>query len=183
MGYSLISFSENMSKKDILESINNIIFMDTDNKISKILWVNDSICKNYDDASASLKTIVNSKYDAFAIRYLKVAKIRRSKELEELEQKYNTVFGELRKLSEMNYVKGLKINYITCKNCGSKLKKEYVYRDYCPLCGECLLPKSYQYKLKRTETKLRQIEEEKRKEEEKLRMESHKVEWLVLVNT
>lgn len=183
MGYNLISFSENKSKSDILESINNVISMVTNKKISKINWINDSICKNYEDASASLKTIINSEYDAFAVRYLKVAKVRRSKELEDLEQKYNTVFGELRKLSEMNYVKGLKINYVTCKNCGSKLKKEYVYRDYCPLCGECLLPKAYQNKLKSTERKLKQIEEELNKEKERLRMESNKVEWLVLVNT
>lgn len=75
-------------------------------------------------------------------------------------------------------VSALKASYIGCPKCGSKLAKEYLSGEYCPLCRTDLRSKTKQETLAKYQEKSKAIIKAIQAEEEKQRR-NRKVRWLI----
>ena len=100
---------------------------------SGIRWIDSVICNSYDAAQKYIESIDSGWYDQLAVRYHVTPK---SKKLDELRNIVQTTMKKYRDAESALYADGVKSAFIGCKKCGSKLNREYVKRNTCPLCGQ-----------------------------------------------
>ena len=98
--------------------------------------------------------------------------------MEKISDRISETAKKARAYAEEHSVKKLKAAFIGCPQCGSKLRREHLRSDFCPLCHTDLCSNTTLERLKRFRT----VEEELR---EKLKQEQIKqkklasVKWLV----
>lgn len=88
-------------------------------------------------------------------------KTRREKELEKM-QAYENAYG----------ISSFSAKFVGCAECGSKLSKEHLRGNRCPVCGTDLRSKTTLDTLKRYQTKIRELAKAAREEEETCRKKS-----------
>lgn len=144
-----------------------------------IRWLeNEPICLNYETAKNVIRQFDNGWYDQLAIRYYAPDSGFMTKKYTALCEKVEAAY---KAYCDKNYIwaKRLKAEYVGCKTCGSKLKREYITTNKCPVCRADLRP----------ETTLKAVEAayerwKKAQEEEKKYKNVHakkKVMWLVKI--
>ena len=100
--------------------------------------------------------------------------------MEELQRKLKDLQNARQKYRQEHSVHIFKAKYVGCEGCGSKLNKEHLVGEKCPLCRTDLRSKTTIEKLEWYDTKERQIiskiESEKEKQSKKA-----KVKWLIKI--
>lgn len=112
--------------------------------MSKIRWLKRTPLDDVDAADEYLKKNDSGWYDCLAVRYkepLDNAKLR------EAQRKVNAAWAKVRTMEQEKYVDFLKSQFISCKECGSKLNRIFLAKpgmrvNKCPVCGAELRPKS-----------------------------------------
>lgn len=98
----------------------------------------------YEDQEAAEKAIEGldrGDYDQLAVRYY---------EYQKNDTKARQALCEKIKITRANYddkqmtiwAAGLKAEFVSCRKCGSKLKREYIKQNHCPVCHADLRPES-----------------------------------------
>lgn len=80
-------------------------------------------------------------YDQLAVKFLEPVLGFTDKKVEELRAKERTALDAYHAKDSV-WAKGLKAEYVSCKTCGSKLRRQYIQTNYCPLCRKDLRPES-----------------------------------------
>lgn len=125
-------------------------------------------------------------YDQLAVTYYDIDPNRltsvKYKSLYERFLKENTKVNDLERTL---YPKTISAAFIGCKTCGSKLNKEFLLTNKCPVCGEDLRPKAMLNNIKWHKNKAKEILSERNEELNRLRTKAMKskecVRWLVKV--
>lgn len=117
-------------------------------------------------------------YDDHAVRFYDYSGATKTAKIEEYETKVVELLKGLREYKNEHSVHTFKANHIGCPKCGSKLNKEYLSGEHCPLCRTDLRSKTTLDKIKWFEEKI--ADYRKRIETEKMKQRKNvKIKWLV----
>ena len=107
-----------------------------------IRWLdNTAVYGDYGLAEQGIKANDRGWYDCLAVKFMEPVKGFTTEKLEQLKAKARDAGDAYRKKNDV-LANCLKAEYIGCKACGSKLKREYIHTNYCPLCRSDLRPMS-----------------------------------------
>lgn len=107
-----------------------------------IRWLDGiAICGDRQMAETVIEQNDRGWYDCLAVKYLEPVRSFNDKKLEQLQQKRRDALDAYHKKDAV-WVRGLKAEYVGCRKCGSKMKREYIRTNRCPLCGSDLRPES-----------------------------------------
>jgi transposase len=121
---------------------------------------------------------VDGQYKGIAVRYYDYSKCKETKKIETLKQRIAENQAKKREYIKAHSVRAFKAEYVGCSCCGSKLKKELLRSERCPVCYEDLRAKSTLDRIqcfdKKEKELLAQIDAEKQKDKK-----NASVKWLV----
>lgn len=107
-----------------------------------IRWMEKGgICSDYDSAQRFIEANDHGWYDQLAVRYYEADRGFENAKVKELKKKEADAWAAYRE-KDKPWAEGLKAEFVSCRNCGSKLKREYIHTNNCPLCRKDLRPES-----------------------------------------
>ena len=105
-----------------------------------IRWLdNVPVCEDYESAREAISRRDKGWYDQLAVRYYRPVR-KPQKGLTALEDKEKDAREKLLAVDRVIWAAGLKAEYVGCRGCGSKLKRQYIKANRCPVCGADLRP-------------------------------------------
>lgn len=180
-----VSYKESISKESILAELDDYVlrmtWQESSHGIDTIRWYENTVCSDYDSAREFLDNHREYDYDSLAVRYKCIDKEKSSKKLDELKVKCNEVYKKYTEMNKKVVFKEFKSQYIGCKNCGSKLNKDYLNSNKCPLCYYDMRSETLLNQIKNLENKLNDLNLQIKEETKKLNEKYGKVYWLVKV--
>lgn len=93
--------------------------------------------------------------------------VKTTKRLINLKERRKNEISKLNNYAKEHSVSTFKASYISCPECGSKINKEYIHYDRCPLCKTDLRSETTKKTLARYKDNIKQIEKQIRTEEQK----------------
>lgn len=187
-------YPERVDRKKISQEINSYISYETRQEggsglLHPIRWIEDcGILTDYDAAEKYISEHDNGWYDALAVRYYVVdERLLSSQKLMQLNKQQAELYKKYTEKNEARYVDSVSTAYIGCKQCGSKLSREYLKKmnshvNHCPLCNADLRSVTTQNSIaalkKRLDSCREQVNTETKKLEVKMRKKAS-VRWLV----
>lgn len=108
-----------------------------------IEWMDHfAICKNREEAEELIKRYDNGWYDQRAARYYEPEPVFNNKTFASLKEKSTKMFDAYMDKDRVIWAKEQKAEYVSCRHCGSKLKRDLIRVNRCPVCGKDLRPES-----------------------------------------
>lgn len=118
-----------------------------------IRWLdNVGICADYDAARQVIKSKDRGWYDQLAVRFYEPVRGFSDKTLEALREKERVALDAYH-AKDCIWAKGVKAEFVSCKTCGSKLKRELISSNRCPLCSNDLRPETFIARVKAAESR------------------------------
>lgn len=115
-----------------------------------IRWLEDGgICEDADAAEAFITAHDRGNYDQLAVRYYFHIDPKDSKALQALKDRHFRAFQRWKDMQTELWASGLKADYVGCRACGSKLKRELLKTNSCPVCHCDMRPNSLLDAIKR----------------------------------
>lgn len=190
MGHNISfrTYPEHVNKKAVQaewdEYVSHVTWQEGGHGLDKsIHWI-DHVCNNYEEAEKYINDHDSGWYDQLAVKYREYPEMAPTKALMALRKRLETEAAKETAYYEAHSIAAFKAEYVGCPNCGSKLKKDLMKKNSCPLCGTDLRSKTTLDTLKRyAENKkalTKQIAAEERKMEQKAVKQST-IRWLVKV--
>lgn len=183
-----LTYDEKISKGQIEAEINHYVSGRTIEEgghglNDPIRWHEKTICDDYDRACDFLKDL-DRPYSQLAVRYRVYPKIEPSATLTNLEARLSAERQKRVDYAKKHSVSTFKADYIGCPKCGSKLKKELLPGENCPLCRGDLRGKTTLDTLAKYAQNIEELTDkivaEKRKIQEKM-IKKSTVKWLVKI--
>lgn len=185
-------YSIKTSKQAIFAEINSYVehvtWAEGGSGIDRIRWLETKVCTNYDEALEYLESHDKGWYDCLAVQYKKYpdTKLEPSKKMTDLAQKINAERVKSADYEKAHSVKTFKADFVGCSSCGSKLKRELLQTEKCPLCKTDLRGKTTLETLAKYKAKIEEMidmQETERKNQqaayEKKQEKNAEIRWLV----
>lgn len=119
-------------KRDIIE----IVYNSGDGYgTENIRMPTNKIFNSYEDAKNYTYAADKGYYDGIAIKYRNISALADTNIISELRAKRLDIMSKKNKYVEEHSVKKHKASYISCQSCGSKLNKDKLKNERCPLCN------------------------------------------------
>ena len=132
----------------------------------------------YEEARAYIESLDNRWYEGYAVKFYDYSKVEDTAKIKVLRDKIIETKNNKREYIAEHSVKSFKAAYIGCAKCGSKLSREHLNNDKCPLCHNDLRSESTLQRInsfdKRIEEYNKKIHQEQQKQKKKA-----EIEWLV----
>ena len=148
-----------------------------------IRWI-DHICANEEEAEEYIKNHDRGWYDQLAVKFREHPKTEPSKALVSLMERRANEAKKYSDYAKAHSVSTFKAEYIGCPKCGSKLKRELLRGDWCPLCRAELRSKTTIETLDRYSKNILELDKKIRAEEKKQAEKNAAkatVKWLVKI--
>ena len=177
---------ENVNKKAFADDIDNYVRQHTRGEgghglSDPIRWL-DHVCNNREDAMDYIKRHDKGWYDQLAVKYYDYPKLEPTKTMLTLQERLRAEQTKRVAYAQAHAVSTFKAEYISCPECGSKLKRPLLKSNSCPLCHAEMRSKTTMETLQRYDANIkelqRKVKEEELKMQEKMRKQA-KVMWLV----
>lgn len=143
----------------------------------------DKTFDNRDMASQELDRLGNNSfYGAFAVKYYEYPQIDKTTKELDFERRIKETRDKLVAYREKTNVKNFKAQYIGCSKCGSKLNKDFLSYNTCPLCRNSLESETTRNTIKGYEEKIKDLQEQMYQEHLRVELKNKskaKVKWLV----
>lgn len=185
-------YNVKMSKDAIFADINSYVehvtWQEGGSGIDRIRWLETKVCANYEEAESYLESHDKGWYDCLAVQYKEYprANLEPSKKMTDLAQKIDAERTKCADYEKAHSVKAFKAEFVGCSSCGSKLKKELLNTEFCPLCRADLRGKTTLETLKKYKAKIAELKEnlevERKKQKadyEKKQEKNAETRWLV----
>lgn len=178
-------FSVKDNAKQIASEIDYVVYYGGGHIHACDITFIDKVLPDYDSAVEYIESLNKKVTELVAVKYICVnlSKDEYSKKLKDLELKYYETLSKYNKLESTVYALGLKSDVVICRHCGTKIKKEYIESNYCPLCKQDMRNKTLLTQKERLKNKLNQldlaIKEERKRLNEKSKNKEEK--WVVRV--
>lgn len=148
----------------------------------QIHWLNKTF-NTHDDANNYIEKYYNNGYyEQVAVKYLEYPKNIQTKQFKDLNKRYIKSLMKYNELSSKIHYKNVKAQFVSCPNCLSKINKNFISSNSCPICQGEMRPKSTLEMIARHKTVLKdlsnQILVEKISFEQKAKKQA-KIKWLV----
>lgn len=189
MGHNIryADYAENVNKKKVQDDWNNYVahedWQEGASGASPIRWINQT-CDSYEAAENFIKSHDNGWYDCLAVKYRSFSKVKPSAKFLELEERVAKCRAALNEKTSKFHFADVKSEFIGCKNCGSKIAKAFLKRNYCPVCNADMRPASTLSSIEAAQTALKKAEATLKAEREKFNQkckEKAEIRWLVKI--
>ena len=179
-------YPENCNKKAVEREIDAYVKRQTYEEgghglNSPIRWIDDHIYDGPEQAREAIESLDRGWYDQLAVKYRQLPNAISNKKLDDLRRKASETYKTLSALDREIAVKGFKAQLVTCKKCGSKLNKDYLNSNYCPLCRADMRADTTQKRLAALRKKYKELQGAIRKEEEALATKKGRVMWMIKI--
>lgn len=148
-----------------------------------IRW-HDEVCDDYASAMDFISRHDKGWYDQLAVKFRRFDKPLNSKRLDELKAQLRETSDKQRELENKVAFTEFKAQYISCKKCGSKLNKDYIKSNFCPMCRNDMRSDTTKNAIAKLKEKYETLVAAVREEEKKLaqkKAKDAKVYWLVKI--
>lgn len=172
------------SKEDILAELNEHVKHETYHEggsgIGSIRWYND-VCSSFNDAIKFLERYDKGWYDQLAVKYKSLPNGVSNRKLDTLRDRLKVLNVKYREINSNLEFKSFKASLISCKNCNSKLNKDYLNNNYCPLCRNDLRSDTIKQKINDLKNRIDALNKDIQVEEDLLTDKKGVVKWLVKI--
>lgn len=171
-------YDEKVSKAVVMADIREHAEQDGDGYASRFTWHdNTAPFESYEKAKEFIDAVDRNWYDDHAVKFKDYSGIKSTK-IDEYEAKIAELTKAQAEYIKSHSVKTFQAEFIGCKKCGSKLSKNYLHADQCPLCRSDLRSQTTLDKIKWYHDKI--IDYRKRVDAEQKKQSSKaKIKWLV----
>ena len=179
MGHIVDYFSEkeNVDKREVEREIAAVARRNGDGWNGPMHWHPDvKPLKNYDEAEKWIQEHDKGWYDDHAVRYISHENVKPTKKMGEIQNKIQEIRMTKESYRLAHSVKNRKSEYIGCPECGSKLRREYLQSDHCPLCRTDLRSQTVLDALTGYDKRIKKAQEQLQEEKEK---QPGEVRWLI----
>lgn len=172
-------FPESTPKREIGDIVCKIVARSGDRYgTDKIHFFDDPICENVSAAHEYIKERDHEFYGGYAVRYYDFSNVKDPKKVAELEDKILKTMASKRAFAEAHSVKKQKAAFVGCPKCGSRLSRERMRGNDCPLCWTDLRSESTLKKLASYDERIKEYNS--KIDQERLKNKKYaKVMWLV----
>lgn len=181
MGHRIckLSVPENCDRKVVLDKICDHAKLEGDGYSGPIHW-HDEInpLPNRKAAEEWIQEHDNGRYDDHAVRYYDHTQASITPKIKDLQAKNAELTLKLSQYTTANSVKCRKSEFIGCPCCGSKLARNRLHTEFCPLCKTDLRSKTTLNTIAEYHAKMKTNCEKIAKEQEKQKA-ARRVLWLV----
>lgn len=170
-------FKRDVDKEAVYERIREICEREHgDNYCSTIKWHSNEVYQDYSEAENAIHDMEIGRYNDHAVLFIDRTSTKPTKAMQAVEDRIKAVQQKRNEYAEKCHVKHRNADFIGCKMCGSKLKREYLRSNKCPLCGSDLRSESVIKKLGDYDVKLDDLGKKYR---ELAKKQPGEVMWLV----
>lgn len=181
MGHCIMCepLAESYSKREIVDLVINHVAHSGDRYgTDNVRFPTDKIFENREAAEQYINSIDKGWYDGIAVKYLDFSDVKDSSKTKDLQEKINEVAAKKKEYVAAHSVKAQKAAYIGCPECGSKLNKERLRGESCPLCSTDLRAASTLERIASFDNRINEYRKKIKAEKEKDKKKA-KVMWLV----
>ena len=171
-------YPENTPKQKIIDDVVKTVSRSGDGYGTDRITFRDVVCDNISVAQTYINDNDNAFYGGLAVKYYDFSNVKNNKKVEELEKKISETLVKKNEFAVAHSVKSQKAAFIGCPRCGSKLSRERLYGNNCPLCGKELRAQSTLERLKGYDNRISEYKKQIAQEQLKNKKKA-KVMWLV----
>ena len=182
-----MTFDVKTSKKEIENECNKIAERSSDyggGLPGKIRWIDSKVFKDREEAVDYIDR-TSGNYEQIAVKFLEFdGKIEPSSKMISLKARFDAELDKQEEYSKKHSVKTFKAAHIGCPNCGSKLNRELLKNEKCPLCNTDLRSKTTLEALAKYVANANAIQAQYKEEEIKNKeryLKKAKEKWLVKI--
>lgn len=175
-------YPEKVNKKNVQEEWDEYVRMEdwqegASGLVNPIRWI-DKIYATEEEAHKAIEEMDRGWYDQLAVKFYNPITFS-NKKTEELHTVTSDAYKEYTKRNTELYANTITSALITCKGCNSKLAREYLKSNHCPVCRAELRP---EHMLKRIAAAERKYQTALKNEKEyTLKHAKKEICWLVKI--
>lgn len=143
----------------------------------RMTWHDNKVYGDYDEAVDAIDAFDNGWYDDHAVLFRDCGK-QENATIRRLQKQIEDTRKKMEDYIAANHIANRKSALIGCPHCASKLSREYLKGDYCPLCRTDLRSDTVLSRIQGYKDKIADWEKKIRAEKKKLG-EKAPVKWLV----
>lgn len=137
MGHTIqhYDYPGNADKKKVEQELANYVAkrcFQEGGHLSKIRWIDSEPCANEDEAHEKIERLDKGWYDCIAVKYYDTCNVPETEKIKTLRAASTQAYRKCNELSAAFHFANAKSEYIGCKNCGSKIARKYLRRNFCP---------------------------------------------------
>jgi hypothetical protein len=140
----IFTYDFNTSKKSIVSDCEDYARRNSDGGgLAFDIKFEDRLFDNYEKAREYLtKKSESSWYYCGAVQYLEYPKLSETKHYQDLKQRLDEWSKKLDDLDSNIHYANVKASFVSCPTCNSKINREYIKWNYCPICRNDMRPKT-----------------------------------------
>lgn len=179
------TYSENHDKRKVEYELDNYVKHQTYEEggsglAHPIKWIGSTVHPDYNAAVEAIKELDNGWYDQIAVLYKEKLPEATSGRRDELRARLADTNAKFNELNNQIAAQTFKAQFVGCRKCGSKINREYVKSNFCPVCRTDMRSDTTLARLKGYKEKAEKLSSELRKEEQKLAAKGN-TKWLVKI--
>ena len=105
-----------------------------------IRWLDGTIYEDEDAAEKAIERLDRGWYDQLAVKFYRPVSGKKTQKKTELEKKVKETCDDYTSKNSVIWAAGVKAEYVGCRNCGSKMKRDLIRSNCCPVCHGDLRP-------------------------------------------
>ena len=154
-----LDFAENTSEKSMTSEVLSAVSQSGDGYgTESIRFDQSTVCKSYDDAVDWINRHDRGGfYSGVAVRFYDYGEVKPTKKMEQIQERIRKTQKNLDDYITAHSIKNLKASFIGCPNCGSKLRRDLIKSECCPLCNTDLLSETTRDNIKGYQEKIRAL--------------------------
>lgn len=190
MGHNILhrEYEENVNKKEVQNYWDDYVskegWQEGASGLNRpIRWI-DHICADREEAEQYIASHDRGWYDQLAVKFWEYPKVEPSKTLLNLKKRRAAEAEKYSAYAKAHSVSSFKAEFVGCPGCGSKLKRELLKHESCPLCRTELRSKTTVETLERYSKNICELDKQIKAEERKLNEKAVKksaIKWLVKI--
>ena len=173
------TYNENVSKSKIEKDICDYVRNSGDGYgTDRITFYDSTIYDNREKAEEYIRAIDNDFYGGYAVKFYDFSQVKDTPKIEVLKEKIAETIEKKKEFEISHSVKNQKATLIGCSGCGSKLNREKLRSEKCPLCYKDLRADSTLERLASFDNRVKGYREKIEMEQQKAKKKAE-VKWLV----
>lgn len=140
-------------------------------------WHSDTIYDSHDDAVEAISRLERGSYDDHAVLFRDTTNLENAK-TKKIREQIAQVRQKQSEYIAANHVSSRKSAMIGCPHCGSKIARDYLRSDRCPVCGTDLRSETVLKRIDSYDAKIAELDKKLVDEKKKLAAKAP-VKWLV----
>ena len=148
---------------------------------NNIRWINH-ICDDKEDAYDYIEKHDNGWYDQLAVKFKSYHPLKETQKITNMKKRVLDLHTKYLNANNNIHYANVKSNFIGCKCCNSKISREYIKSNYCPICKNDLRPETTLEKIDNMKKAYLEAEKKLKEETKKLsKKQKYDIKWLVKI--